>query len=134
MRIIRYQDPRGQIQYASETIDSQRFLIDGDIFGSFEVTNQPALVGKLLAPVAPTTLVCIGLNYRRHAEEGNLPAPEFPVVFMKFPAAVQNPGDPIRLPQHLRSGEVDYECELAVVIGRGGKNIREEDALDHVFG
>jgi 2-keto-4-pentenoate hydratase/2-oxohepta-3-ene-1,7-dioic acid hydratase in catechol pathway len=134
MRIIRYQDPRGQIHYASETIDSQRFLIDGDIFGSFEVTNQPALVGKLLAPVAPTSLVCIGLNYRRHAEEGNLPAPEFPVVFMKVPGAVQNPGDPIQLPQNLKSSEVDYECELAVVIGKTARNVKRSDALDYVLG
>jgi 2-keto-4-pentenoate hydratase/2-oxohepta-3-ene-1,7-dioic acid hydratase in catechol pathway len=134
MRIIRYRDPRGQIHYASETIDSQRFLIDGDICGGFEVTNKPAQVGKLLAPVAPTTLVCIGLNYRRHAEEGNLPAPDFPVVFMKFPAAVQNPGDPIQLPQHLKSGEVDYECELAVVIGKTARNVKRSNALDYVLG
>lgn len=134
MRIIRYQDPRGQIHYASETIDGQRFLIDGDIVGGFEVTDQLAQVGKLLAPVAPTTLVCIGLNYRRHAEEGNLPAPAFPVVFMKFPASVQNPGDPIQLPQHLKSGEVDYECELAVVIGKTARNVKRSNALDYVLG
>jgi 2-keto-4-pentenoate hydratase/2-oxohepta-3-ene-1,7-dioic acid hydratase in catechol pathway len=134
MRIIRYQDPQGKIHHANETGDGRAFRITGDIFGSFEVTEQAAEVGKLLAPVAPTSLVCIGLNYRRHAEEGNLPAPEFPVVFMKVPAAVQNPGDPIQLPQHLKSNEVDYECELAVVIGKTACNVKRADALDYVLG
>ena len=134
MRLIRYQDPQGKIHHASETDNGRAFRIAGDIFGSFKVTDQPAEIGKLLAPVAPTSLVCIGLNYRRHAEEGNLPAPEFPVVFMKVPGAVQNPGDPIQLPQHLKSNEVDYECELAVVIGKTARNVKRSDALDYVLG
>jgi len=91
-------------------------------------------VEKLLAPIAPVAFFCIGLNYRRHAEEGKAPIPQFPVLFMKSPAAVQNPGDPILLPRHLRSDEVDYECELAVVIGRRCKNVPKEKALDYVLG
>jgi len=91
-------------------------------------------VQKLLAPVAPVALFCIGLNYRRHAEEGKAPIPAYPVLFMKNPAAVQNPGDPIVLPRHLRSEEVDYECELAVVIGKRCKNVPKETALEYVLG
>ena len=68
-------------------------------------------------------ILCIGLNYRRHAEETNAPIPEFPVLFMKGPNTLQNPGDPILLPTHLKSDEVDYECELAVVIGKRCKNV-----------
>jgi 2-keto-4-pentenoate hydratase/2-oxohepta-3-ene-1,7-dioic acid hydratase in catechol pathway len=134
MRIIRYQDPQGETHHAAETGDGHGFRIDGDIFGDFEVTGESAEVSKLLAPVVPSVLICIGLNYRRHAEEGNLPIPEFPVVFFKSPMAVQNPGDPIQLPRRLKSTEVDYECELAVVIGKMAHNVKREDALDYVLG
>jgi 2-keto-4-pentenoate hydratase/2-oxohepta-3-ene-1,7-dioic acid hydratase in catechol pathway len=134
MRIIRYQDSQSSIQYAAQQPDGPALRILGDIFGAYEVTRQPADVRKLLAPVAPVVFFCIGLNYRRHAEEGKAAIPQFPVLFMKSPAAVQNPGDPIVLPRHLRSEEVDYECELAVVIGKRGKNVPKENAFDHVLG
>jgi 2-keto-4-pentenoate hydratase/2-oxohepta-3-ene-1,7-dioic acid hydratase in catechol pathway len=134
MRIIRYQDPQSSIHYAAQQPNGSALRIVGDIFGAYEVTPEPADVKKLLAPVAPVVFFCIGLNYRRHAEEGNAAIPRFPVLFMKSPAAVQNPGDPIVLPRHLRSEEVDYECELAVVIGKRGKNVPKEKAFDHVLG
>ncbi len=134
MKIIRYEDTFGAIRYASQMPDGSARQITGDIFGHWEVAREPAAVKKLLAPVAPVNLLCIGLNYQRHAEEGNAKTPEFPVLFMKATSAVQNPGDPIVLPQHLRSDEVDYECELAVVIGRRGKNVPKERALDYVLG
>jgi 2-keto-4-pentenoate hydratase/2-oxohepta-3-ene-1,7-dioic acid hydratase in catechol pathway len=114
--------------------DGSAMQIIGDILGAHEVTKTPADVKKLLAPIAPVAFFCIGLNYRRHAEEGKAPIPQFPVLFMKNPAAVQNPGDPIVLPRHLRSDEVDYECELAVVIGKRCKNVPMEAALDYVLG
>lgn len=129
MKIIRYQDSTGNIHQAA---DSRR--IDGDIFGRFEITNQPADVKKLLAPVVPTAFLCIGLNYRQHAHETNSTVPEFPVLFMKAPGAVQHPNDSIFLPRHLRSDEVDYECELAVVIARPCKNVTRQTALQYVLG
>ncbi len=89
---------------------------------------------KLLAPIRPSSIICIGLNYRRHAAESNAAIPEFPVMFVKGINTLQNPGDPIEIPTFLRSEEVDYECELAVVIGKKGKNIAKEKALDHVLG
>ena len=107
--------------------------ITGDIFGKFEVTSKAVKPHKLLALIAPRNLLCIGLNYRRHAEEGKAAAPEYPVLFMKATTAVQNPGDPIVLPRHLHSDEVDYECELAVVIGKRCKNVSRENALDYVL-
>lgn len=134
MRIIRYQDQQGAIRHAAQQPDGTALQIVGDIFGAFEVTRQLAEVKKLLAPVAPTSIICIGLNYRRHAAEGKLPEPKHPVVFMKLPTAVQNPDDPILLPRHLRSDEVDFECELAVVIGKRCKNVAKEAALDCVAG
>ncbi len=134
MKIIRYLDSSGNVKFASLRPDKTALVISGDVFGGFSVTDEPAQVEKLLAPVAPASLLCIGLNYRRHAEEGKAQIPEFPVLFMKAPSSVQNPGDPILLPRHLRSDEVDYECELAVVIGRACKNVRRQRALDYVLG
>ena len=134
MKIIRFQDSTGITHYGSQQADGSALVIEGDIFGSFTVTDRKAEVKKLLAPVQPTIILCIGLNYRHHAAESNLPAPEHPVLFIKNPAAVQNPGDPIRLPQKLKSDSVDYECELAVVIGKTAANVSKADALSHVLG
>jgi 2-keto-4-pentenoate hydratase/2-oxohepta-3-ene-1,7-dioic acid hydratase in catechol pathway len=118
MRIIRYADPAGQIHYASQQPDGSALEIDGDLFGRHSVSSRKANVAKLLAPVQPAAILCIGLNYRRHAEEGKSPIPQWPVLFMKSPGAVQNPGEAIVLPTKLKSTQVDYECELAVVIGK----------------
>jgi 2-keto-4-pentenoate hydratase/2-oxohepta-3-ene-1,7-dioic acid hydratase in catechol pathway len=134
MKIIRYLDSSRLVKYGSLQSDGTALEISGDIFGDFSVTNRPADVVKLLAPIVPSALLCIGLNYRHHAEESKAPIPEFPVLFMKNPAAVQNPGDPIELPRHLRSDQVDYECELAVVIGRACKNVSHERAFDYILG
>jgi 2-keto-4-pentenoate hydratase/2-oxohepta-3-ene-1,7-dioic acid hydratase in catechol pathway len=134
MKIIRYQNPSGKIFYGAEQPSSEIFCIEGDIFSKHHVTNEHAQIAKILAPVVPTTILCIGLNYKRHAAESNLPAPQFPVLFVKGANALQNPGDPILIPTHLRSDEVDYECELAVVIGRSCKNVRRAEALDYVLG
>ena len=79
-------------------------------------------------------IYCIGLNYRQHAAETKAKIPEFPIVFMKSPASAINHGEPIVLPRHLRSDEVDYECELAVIIGERCKNVAKEDALRYVHG
>jgi 2-keto-4-pentenoate hydratase/2-oxohepta-3-ene-1,7-dioic acid hydratase in catechol pathway len=134
MRIIRYADPSGRIRYGSETPGGHVVRIDGDVFGSHAVTKSPAEVAKVLAPVAPAQIFCIGLNYRRHAEESKAKIPEYPIVFMKGVNATAHPGDPILIPRHLASEEVDYECELAVVIGWPAKNVSRERALDYVLG
>ena len=134
MKLIRYENPDGHVRYGSLQADGRALEIEGDIFDAFKVTQRQASVRKLLAPVAPTNLLCIGLNYRRHAAEGNAPIPERPVLFMKATSAVQNPSDPIVLPRRLASEEVDYECELAVVIGKQCKNVSEADALNFVLG
>jgi 2-keto-4-pentenoate hydratase/2-oxohepta-3-ene-1,7-dioic acid hydratase in catechol pathway len=134
MKIIRYFDPTRNERYAALQSDGTALEISGDIFGEFHVTDKAARVTKLLAPIVPTNLLCIGLNYRQHAIETKLAIPEYPVLFMKATGAVQNPGDPILLPGTLRSKEVDYECELAVVIGKTCKNVSREKALDYVLG
>jgi 2-keto-4-pentenoate hydratase/2-oxohepta-3-ene-1,7-dioic acid hydratase in catechol pathway len=88
---------------------------------------------QLIAPVPrPGKLICIGLNYRDHAAESNMPIPERPVVFSKFTTAVIGPDEPVLIPA--TSTQVDYEAELAVVIGRRAKHVPRERALDYVLG
>ncbi len=97
------------------------------------LSKGPFVTGRLLAPISnPSKVVCIGLNYRDHALETNSPIPSEPVVFNKFPQAVVGPEDPVVLPDVAH--EVDYEAELVVVIGKGGRKIRKEDAFQHVAG
>ena len=130
MKIVRYQNSTGLIEFGSQDASGKIFKLRGDIFASPKVTSEPAQVAKLLAPIAPVSILCIGLNYRKHAEETNAKVPDFPVLFVKGINTVQNPNDPIQLPTFLKSNEVDYECELAVVIGKRCKNVCRADALD----
>jgi 2-keto-4-pentenoate hydratase/2-oxohepta-3-ene-1,7-dioic acid hydratase in catechol pathway len=135
MKIIRFLDERSQVCLGRQHEDGRATLLEGDLFGGpLRDSSAPAIVDKLLAPLAPSAILCIGLNYRKHAEEGGKPVNPHPVLFMKAPTAVQNPADPIVLPRRLRSDKVDYECELAVVIGRECKNATKASALDYVLG
>src|SRR5690349_14264547 len=122
MKIIRYQDKEGRIHHASQQAGSH-YRIEGDIFGDHRVSGERVTPHKLLAPIQPTQILCIGLNYRRHAEESGATPPPRPVLFVKGINTLQNPGDPILIPTRLPSTEVDYECELAVVIGKACKNV-----------
>lgn len=134
MKIVRYQNQFGQLEFGALDASGKTFKLRGDIFDRPEITKEPAVVTKLLAPLQPAMIFCIGLNYRKHAEETGAKIPEFPVLFAKGPNAVQNPDDPIQLPTFLKSNEVDYECELAVVIGKKCKNVRRAEALKYVLG
>ena len=88
---------------------------------------------RLLAPVPdPQKVICVGLNYKDHAAESGVPAPDEPVLFSKFPSALIGHGESIVLPA--ASTEVDYEAELVVVIGRRGRHIPRNRALEYVGG
>ena len=88
---------------------------------------------RLRAPVTrPGKIIGIGLNYEDHARETGAEAPEKPIVFAKYPNTVAGQGDAIRIPPITE--QVDYEAELAVVIGRPARNVSEDEALDYVFG
>lgn len=89
---------------------------------------------RRLAPIFPTVVFCIGVNYRLHATEFQSNIPDYPIVFMKSPWAVQDPDAPVYIPRFLSSEEVDYEGELAVVIGKTCRNVTRETALDYVMG
>jgi acylpyruvate hydrolase len=88
---------------------------------------------RLLAPIPrPGKLLCIGLNYRDHATEINMKVPDRPLLFSKFPNTVVGPGAPVVLPKI--SDQVDFEAELAVVIGKTAKGVTESDAMEYVAG
>jgi len=134
MRLIRHLSATGPA-YAALQPDGSARQVEGDPFsGSYRATSAVVLPGKRLAPLAPVNILGIGLNYRKHAEEGGKGVPARPMWFMKTTSAVQNPGDPIVLPTVCASHKVDYEGELAVVIGRPAKNVSRESALDYVLG
>jgi len=134
MKIIRYLDTSGRIRHGVSRGGDTVARIDGDLFGGWKLSDSTDRVHKLLAPLQPAAVFCIGLNYRKHAEETRATIPQWPVLFMKSPGAIQNPGDPIVLPTRLASHKVDFEAELAVVIGRTCKNVPREHALEHVLG
>ena len=143
MRIVRF-ERGGAIGYGVQRDDGSIVAIDYGPSASggraWELALEPPADGPvvedptLLAPVVPTGVLCIGLNYRRHAEESGAEVPDQPIVFMKLPSAVQHPGGDIVLPRRLRSDQVDYEAELAVVIGRRCRNVPRDEALDYVLG
>jgi len=80
----------------------------------------------------PGKIICVGLNYRKHAEETNSPVPEYPILFNKFNNTVSAHGDEIAIPRTTQ--KVDYEAELVIVMGKTAKYVAKEEALDHVFG
>ncbi len=134
MKIIRYTDRSQRIHWARYQDDGIATKINFDSSNNITLTNEPADVVKVLAPVDPRAIWCIGLNYQLHAQETGAKVSEYPVLFMKGLNTLQHPGDPILLPTHLASQEVDYECELAVVIGRMCKNVSRDHALEYVLG
>ena len=77
-------------------------------------------------------IICVGLNYQKHADESNMPAPEYPILFSKYKNTLSGHGEEVPIPRE--ATQVDYEAELAIVIGKEAKGVSEEDALDHVFG
>jgi acylpyruvate hydrolase len=96
-------------------------------------TEGPAVDGKLLRPVLePSAIVCVGVNYRAHVAEMGRDPPASPTFFLKLKRALADPDDPIILPRE--SPKVDYEGEVVAVIGRGGRRIAREKAIDHIAG
>jgi 2-keto-4-pentenoate hydratase/2-oxohepta-3-ene-1,7-dioic acid hydratase in catechol pathway len=109
--------------------------IDGDLFGQWR-PGAPIAGGlasvKICAPVNPSKIVAVGLNYRDHAAEQGKPLPEEPLIFLKPSTAVIGPGDPIRLPPG--AGRVDHEAEVGVVIGRVATKVPASRAGEVILG
>ena len=100
--------------------------------GGWAVTDEVVAVERVLAPVVPVDILCVGLNYRDHAAETGAAVPGHPMLFLKSSGTLNDPGADVVLPR--ASDRVDYEGELAVVIGRAAKDVSAADAPTHVFG
>jgi 2-keto-4-pentenoate hydratase/2-oxohepta-3-ene-1,7-dioic acid hydratase in catechol pathway len=131
---------RGARRFAAER-GGRLCLIEGDLFGEFALGEEvsrglgpgaPPPGVRLLAPVRPSKIVGVGLNYRDHARETKLPIPSEPVIFVKPSTAVIGPGEAIVLPAG--AGRVDYEAELGVVIGRVAHRVPRARAFEYVLG
>lgn len=108
--------------------------IEGDIYSDYKVTAEriPAEDARLLAPVEPSKVVCVGLNYVDHAKEMNLALPQTPLLFLKPSTSVIGPGDDIIYPQE--TDRLEFEAELGVVIRKQAKNVPEDEVSDYILG
>lgn len=134
MKILRFLDLNGEEHYGTPVDESSAEVLVGDPYDGFSETGDVRSIGRYLAPIEPAAIICIGLNYRFHAQETKAPVPTYPIVFFKNPSALSAHREPIRLPGNLKSNSVDYECELVVVIGKTCLNATKENALDYVLG
>src|SRR5690349_1557368 len=140
MRLATVRDERG-LQLAVEVDGGYRRVdFEGDLLSLIRAGVDPydlavgaPVAGELAAPLRPGKIVAIGLNYLDHIRESNLPRPERPLVFAKFPSSVIGPGEPIVLDTEL-TAQVDWEVELGVVVGRRMRDVSAGAALDGVFG
>lgn len=136
MQIVRFRDESGEIHWGKRISGTQTKLLKGTPFDpSFTVTSDTRECRELLAPVDPVNIYCIGKNYADHARETGSLVSERPVVFMKPTSATQDPDKAIRLPEAtLEKPGVDFEGELAVIIGRVALDVPEHEALQYVLG
>jgi 2-keto-4-pentenoate hydratase/2-oxohepta-3-ene-1,7-dioic acid hydratase in catechol pathway len=133
MKIARILTEENNITYA--TPDGQGWVqAEGSLESGWTATNLSVTPKRFYPPIDPKMLFAIGLNYRKHADEMKQPYPEYPVVTVKNLASAIGHLEPVRLPRFLPSDSVDYEVELAVVIGKTCKNIQKEDALNYLAG
>jgi 2-keto-4-pentenoate hydratase/2-oxohepta-3-ene-1,7-dioic acid hydratase in catechol pathway len=125
---------KGDEIFHGKVVDGQIFRARGDIFGSpsFDKKATPGKGIKTLAPVAPSKLIAIGLNYADHAREQNKPLPKEPLFWLKAPTSILPDGGKIEVPfaQH----RTDFEAELAIVIGRRVRNVTPAAASRYIFG
>ena len=133
MRLLRYQLGQSEPRYGWAYEDKIGSL-EGSPFGEFRrmEADIPLESVRLLAPILPGKIICVGRNYIEHAKELDNPVPEIPLLFFKPPSAVIATGEKIVLPPQSR--QVDHEGELTVVIGKRGRWIPPERALEHVLG
>ncbi len=135
MRISRFIGPDQTIHFGIMQGNGTAQVLTGDIFEGLQPTGRYETVTRLLAPLEPSNILGIGLNYHEHAKETGKDVSENPILFMKPTAALNHPGADIVLPDCSVWGpEVDFEAELAVVIGKAALNVAVESALEYVLG
>ena len=133
MRVARFVSSDGQT-YAGRLVDEHTGQpLVGDPFGPLEFADEPLVVDRLLPPVEPPNILAIGRNYRAHIAETGARTPGEPLVFLKPTTSLLAPGGEIILPASAPE-EVDFEAELAIVVGRTARHVSEQAALEHVLG
>jgi 2-keto-4-pentenoate hydratase/2-oxohepta-3-ene-1,7-dioic acid hydratase in catechol pathway len=133
MRIVRFQK-KDELPLYGWILENKVGPIEGDIFGDFQRLEAviPLTEVKLLAPCQPSKIICIGRNYAEHAREQKAEVTNVPLIFLKPPSSIINPGEAIILPP--QSEQVEHEAELVIVIGQSGRNIITEEAKKAVYG
>jgi 2-keto-4-pentenoate hydratase/2-oxohepta-3-ene-1,7-dioic acid hydratase in catechol pathway len=133
MKFVRYQTRETPPGYGW-LLEDMVGPMEGSPYGDFRraEASLPLAEVHLLAPIMPSKILCVGRNYAAHAKEHGAEVPEMPMLFLKPPSAVIGPGETILLPPQSRL--VEHEAELAVVIGKRGRWIPAEQALEHVLG
>ncbi len=133
MRIVRYQYKQ-QPPKTGWVYENQVGEIEGNLYGEYrrQEATIPLEAVTLLAPCQPSKILCVGRNYAEHAKEHNVEVPKVPLIFMKPPSSIVNPGQAIILPP--QSQQVEHEAELVVVLGKRGRNITPEQAREYILG
>ncbi|KAF1961381.1 hypothetical protein CC80DRAFT_488672 [Byssothecium circinans] len=142
-RLIRFEGDDGKIYFGDlgkEEVPSREIegrsvgVLEGSVEGGFKKSGEEVKVKKLLCPLPRTNIImCVGLNYKQHAEECSLSIPTHPTIFTKPPDALTGPLDPISIHPSCQS-QLDYEGELTIVIGHDAKNISAADAPAYILG
>ncbi len=133
MKIVRF-SYQGEIGYGKLT-DDQVYKINGDIFNQYQITSEKIALKdvELLSPVQPPNVIAIGVNYKKHAKESGHNLPDKPVIFINATNSVVGPEPNIILPSPAPD-EVDYEAELAIIIGKKAKNISKDKVGEYILG
>ncbi len=133
MRIVRYQTAEEQPHYGW-ILDDKVGEIEGSLFGQYRRAEAELYLSdvKLLPPVQPSKIICVGRNYVAHAQEHDAEVPDLPLLFLKPPSSIIGPGETVYLPP--QSNQIEHEAELALVIGKRARWLTTDNALDYVLG
>jgi 2-keto-4-pentenoate hydratase/2-oxohepta-3-ene-1,7-dioic acid hydratase in catechol pathway len=135
MKILRFLSENNQTLFGlyDPQFPDEAEVIQGNVFGDFKITSKRSRIKSFLPPIEPRNILALGLNYRKHADEIKMAYPEIPVVFIKATTSVVGHLLPILLPT-AGPHKVDYEAELAIIIGKKVKNVSPSEAMDCILG
>lgn len=135
MKIIRFLSGNKKILYGAynQEMSARARMIEGNIFGDYKLTDTEAQIEKLLAPLVPVNIFALGINYKKHGDETGISCPDQPILFLKATTSIVGHEEHIVLPA-AGPDFVDYEAELAIIIGRKAKNIQPADVPDYIMG
>lgn len=135
-KFVRFRLPENEACWYGRLDNDIVHQLGGPPWENSPETEKTYSAGQVIlqAPVQPSKIICIGLNYHAHvkASQSADEAPEYPLIFLKPPSSIIGPGEKIIHPE--QSQRVDYEAELGIVIGKTARNVSEHDAADHIFG